>query len=243
MSDDILSRIDEAMARNADRFHPFGPRPAKTITEKVADLGEALADLDEWLGHSQCAIFRCRGCRLWIVQDVQLCGPCSALPSCLAERFSAEWGGLAACFRPDGHDGQHESVQGRCWMDPPALVEVEGHMEVRREGPWTIIDETHIWRAAADPRAEVAVATPEEAAEHTRTMETRSLECSRSRPMCSGCDGAAAWGSSPCLHDCHDADALPADAASDPDPVAPRRRLTDLYTALKVRRTRRGGAK
>jgi hypothetical protein len=67
--------------------------------------------------------FRCRGCRLWIAQDVKLCGPCSALPSCLAERSAVEWGGLVKCFRPAGHDGQHESVQGRCWMDEPSPVE------------------------------------------------------------------------------------------------------------------------
>jgi hypothetical protein len=104
MSDDILARIDEVMARNAERFHPFGPvRPP--VSRPLA------------------LPYRCRGCRLWIAQDVKLCGPCSALPSCLAERSAAEWGGLAKCFRPGGHDGQHESVQGRCWMDAPSQIE------------------------------------------------------------------------------------------------------------------------
>jgi len=123
VSDDILSRIDEAMARNEERFHPFGPTPLMSSTEQVADMREALADLDEWLGHTQGGSFRCRGCRLWIVQDVKLCGPCSVLPSCLAERSAAEWGGTVVCFRPSGHDGQHETVTGRCWMDPPSPVE------------------------------------------------------------------------------------------------------------------------
>lgn len=99
------------------------------------------------------------------------------------------------CFRPGGHDGQHESVQGRCWMDAPSPFLIAA-IDAERDA---FVD-----RLAEAMTARVTVATPEEAAADTRTMETRSLECSRSRPMCSGCDGAAAWGSSPCLHECHE---------------------------------------
>jgi hypothetical protein len=71
-------------------------------------------------------------------------------------------------------------------------------------------------RVAEAMTARVTVATPEEAAANTRTMETRSLECSRRTPMCSGCDGAAAWGSGPCLHECHEEPEVPADAPDGP---------------------------
>jgi hypothetical protein len=96
VSDDILSRIDDAMARNAERFHPFGP-PVPPVRRPYA------------------LPYRCRGCRLWIAQDVKLCGPCSALPPCRAERLNERTERRMACLRPDGHDGQHEEVQGSAW--------------------------------------------------------------------------------------------------------------------------------
>jgi hypothetical protein len=49
---------------------------------------------------------------------------------------------------------------------------------------------------------QVTVMTEAEA-ESYRRMQTLSLECSRHRPMCSGCDGLA-MDNFPCTHDCHE---------------------------------------
>lgn len=54
--------------------------------------------------------------------------------------------------------------------------------------------------------ADVRVMTPEEEAGYL-LRQTWSLECSRARPMCSGCDGGAMDGFA-CMHDCHGFDAL-----------------------------------
>lgn len=51
------------------------------------------------------------------------------------------------------------------------------------------------------PRADVRVMTPEEAAGFD-AQQRLSLECSRSRPMCSGCDGGGMDGFT-CMHECH----------------------------------------
>ncbi len=59
---------------------------------------------------------------------------------------------------------------------------------------------------------QVTYLTDAQAAEFTRRRETLSLECSAATPRCAGCDGAAAEGWGPCLHDCHD-DVEPHDAA------------------------------
>lgn len=129
-----------------------------------------------------------------------------------------------------------EDVTGR-----PDRVNVAFRAEVRRQG----LDEETIRIEAIRParRASVTVATPEEAATHTRMMETRSLECSRRNPMCSGCDGAAAWGWSPCLHECHE-DGPVVDIQADPglhahEPGSPDRRCPlcpdDSHIATRTR--------
>lgn len=213
MSDDILARIDEVMARNAERFHPFGPvRPP--VSRPLA------------------LPYRCRGCRLWIAQDVKLCGPCSALPSCSAERSAAEWGGLAVCFRPDGHDGQHESVQGRCWMDPvcgalPAFVLPPGIGSCRLPAghpSWRQhMDErgTSFRDTATPPREPflMAAVDAERDAFAARLADAmtamvpqpeivvldrrRSLECTEAGLEHGDCSGDAADRLSACLCDCH----------------------------------------
>lgn len=79
------------------------------------------------------------------------------------------------------------------------------------------------WDGQWMPAADVRVMTPEEAA-GWRAHERLSLECSRHRPMCSGCDGEAI-DHGRCIHGCHPDEghdwsapgAPPVDAAVQPE--------------------------
>lgn len=144
------------------------------------------------------------------------------------------WSEFAATLPYEEGDRLHVEGFGDFTVVAVDQDDTRVHLQVAPEPTWEPV--TDIEAGCAEPRAQVTEATPEETAAHDHLMHTRSLECSRSTPMCSGCDGAAAWGWSPCLHECHQSEMSECGDDSNirrPEPEADQL-LDDILTVIRA---------
>jgi hypothetical protein len=191
MSADILNQIDDALERNRRRFDPF---PEAWDDDRVYQLDNSMRVQPARTGIEEEAVEP---------EAVVAGGIVTAVPAQPWTTSGGDpWGDIMAVHRRLLADDTYRP-------DPPpvltrASAEVYNREMARlREGHTRLevlpppVDELE------EPGgARVTVMTEAEAAGF-RAQQTLSLECSRSRPMCSGCDGLA-MDHFPCMHDCHE---------------------------------------